>query len=55
MKAADRSGAPIVLIIGEDEVAASTVQVKEMATGEQIAVARAEAVRDVQTRLGRLA
>jgi len=38
MKAADRSGAPLVAIIGEDEVAAGTVQVKDMATGSQEAL-----------------
>lgn len=55
MKAADRSGAPFVLIIGDDEVAASSVQVKDMATGDQIAVSRAEVVSEVHARLGRLA
>lgn len=38
MKAADRSGAPLVVIIGEDEVAAGTAQVKDMAAGTQTAV-----------------
>ncbi|MFM8515534.1 MAG: histidine--tRNA ligase [Actinomycetota bacterium] len=55
MKAADRSGAPIVLVIGDAEVAASTVQVKDMATGEQAPVSRTEVVSEVHARLGRLA
>lgn len=55
MKAADRSGAPIVVIIGDDEVAQATIQVKEMASGDQVALPRADAVREIRTRLGRLA
>jgi histidyl-tRNA synthetase len=55
MKSADRSGAPIVLVIGDDEVAASNVQVKDMATGEQAAVSRGEVVSEVHARLSRLA
>ena len=39
MKAADRSGAPIVLVAGDDDVEAGVVQVKDMATGDQQAVA----------------
>lgn len=35
MKAADRSGARLVVILGEDEVAAGTIVAKTMATGEQ--------------------
>lgn len=38
MKAADRSGAPLVVIIGDDEVAANTVQLKDMSDGAQRAV-----------------
>lgn len=44
MKAADRSGAPWVAIIGEDEVAAGTVQLKDMASGAQEALALDEAL-----------
>ncbi len=39
MKAADRSGAPLVVIRGDDDADAGVVQVKSMATGEQQAVA----------------
>lgn len=42
MKAADRSGAPVVVIIGDAEVAEGTVQWKDMATGEQVTVAVAD-------------
>jgi histidyl-tRNA synthetase len=55
MKAADRSGAPIVLIIGHHEVDESAVQVKDMATGDQSAVSLTEVVSEVHARLGRLA
>lgn len=40
MKAADKSGAPRVVIIGEDEVAAQSVQVKDMERGTQESVTR---------------
>ena len=40
MKAADKSGAPRVVIIGEDEVAAESVQVKDMERGTQETVTR---------------
>ena len=40
MKAADKSGAPTVVIIGEDEVAAQSVQVKDMERGTQERVTR---------------
>jgi histidyl-tRNA synthetase len=41
-KAADRSGARIAVIIGDDEVAAGTVTVKNLATGDQAPVDRAD-------------
>jgi histidyl-tRNA synthetase len=37
-KAADRSGAAVTVVLGEDELAAGTAVVKTMATGEQHAV-----------------
>lgn len=37
-KAADRSGAAVTIVLGEDELAAGTAVVKTMATGEQHAV-----------------
>ena len=40
MKSADRSGAPVSLIMGDEECASDTVQVKYMDSGEQSTVAR---------------
>ncbi|MYD85567.1 MAG: hypothetical protein F4Y14_04930 [Acidobacteria bacterium] len=45
MKRADRSGARRVLILGDDEIARGEVTVKDMESGEQAAVARADVVR----------
>lgn len=42
MKAADRSGAPQVIILGDDELAAGAAQVKNMESGEQTMVPLAE-------------
>ena len=39
MKAADRSGAPLVVVIGDNEVEAGTVVLKDMASGEQESIA----------------
>jgi histidyl-tRNA synthetase len=44
MKRADRLGAALALILGDDELAAGQVTVKHMKTGEQTRVARAEVV-----------
>jgi histidyl-tRNA synthetase len=44
MKRADRLGAALTLILGDDELAAGEVAVKDMKTGEQTRVARADAV-----------
>jgi histidyl-tRNA synthetase len=44
MKAAGRSGAVYAVIIGEDEVAAGTVRVKDLRTGEQQDVSGADVV-----------
>ena len=45
MKAADRSGAPLALIVGTDELAAGLVAVRSLREqGEQELVARAEIV-----------
>jgi histidyl-tRNA synthetase len=38
MKAADRSGARFALVLGERDLAAGEVQVKDLSTGEQVAV-----------------
>lgn len=47
MKAADRSGARWAMIVGDREVAERTVQLKELATGEQHEVASADLARFV--------
>ena len=44
MKAADRSGARWAIIIGDDEVAARVVQLKDLQTGTQTAVAVSDIV-----------
>jgi hypothetical protein len=38
MKAADRSGAPLVVVIGERDLEAGVAQVKSMDTGDQVPV-----------------
>ncbi len=38
MKAADRSGAARVVVVGDRDLAEGVAQVKTMATGEQVAV-----------------
>ena len=47
MKRANRSGARRVLILGDDEIARGEVTVKDMASGEQVAVARSEVAQRV--------
>ena len=50
-KAADRSGAPIALVIGEGEAAAGTVTVRDLRAGDQETVDRADVVEHVRKRL----
>ncbi|MGE5361123.1 MAG: histidine--tRNA ligase [Bacteroidales bacterium] len=50
MKRADRLAAPLVLIIGEDELAQGQVTVKDMRTGEQHNVGRAAIIEFVRGR-----
>ena len=38
MKSADRSGAPLVIVLGDDEVHSDTAVIKHMATGEQATI-----------------
>jgi histidyl-tRNA synthetase len=52
MRAADRSGARIALVIGDRDVEAGTVGVKDLTTGTQVDVARDAVVADVVSRLG---
>ncbi|EKF23924.1 histidine--tRNA ligase [Mycolicibacterium hassiacum DSM 44199] len=52
MRAADRSGAAIALVVGDGEIEAGTVKVKDLATGEQVDVAADDIQTAVLTRLG---
>ncbi|WP_448223468.1 histidine--tRNA ligase [Gordonia iterans] len=51
MKAADRSGARLALVLGANELAERTVEVKDLATGEQSSIALDEVVADLSARL----
>ena len=51
MKAADRSGARLTLIVGDRDLAEGLVQIKNMSTGEQQACARAAVVTTIQEAL----
>ena len=44
MKAANKSGAPLTLIVGETEAADGTVSVRPMAGGDQVVVSRSELI-----------
>jgi len=52
MKLADRSGARVAVIVGTDELAAGTIVVRSMESGEQRTVARSELVGAVAAFLG---
>jgi histidyl-tRNA synthetase len=51
MRAADRSGARIALVVGDRDVEADTVGVKDLTTGEQVDVATDAVVAEVVSRL----
>ena len=51
MRAADRSGARIALVVGDRDVEAGTVGVKDLTTGEQVDVAADAVVAEVVSRL----
>lgn len=53
MKAADRSGASLAVIIGTDELEAGTILIRSMTTGDQQGVGRADAVAAIRERLTR--
>lgn len=53
MRAADRSGASVALVVGDRDVEAGTVGVKDLSTGEQVDVAADAVVAEVLSRLGR--
>ncbi|MGU3502193.1 histidine--tRNA ligase [Mycobacterium sp. C31M] len=52
MRGADRSGAVLALVAGDRDIEAGTVGVKDLGTGEQVDVAVASVVAEVQSRLG---
>jgi histidyl-tRNA synthetase len=51
MRAADRSGARIALVVGDRDVEAGTVGVKDLTTGEQVDVATDAVIAEVLSRL----
>lgn len=53
MRAADRSGARLALVVGDRDIEAGTVGVKDLATGEQVSVAMDSVVAEVLSQLGR--
>jgi histidyl-tRNA synthetase len=52
MRAADRSGARIALVVGDRDIEAGTVGVKDLATGDQVSAATDSVVAEVLSRLG---
>ena len=52
MKGADRAGARFALVLGESELAAGEVQLKDLSAHEQHAVALDDVVAELQRRLG---
>jgi len=52
-EAATKAGAKFILIVGENEVKADAFALKNLATGEQIQVPRADLARTIQARNGR--
>jgi histidyl-tRNA synthetase len=52
-EAATRAGAKYILIVGENEVKADAFALKDLASGEQVSVARDELIRKIQQGLRR--
>jgi histidyl-tRNA synthetase len=52
MKAADRSGARLTLVVGDRDIEAGVAQLKDMSSGEQVAVAVADITETIEKRLG---
>jgi histidyl-tRNA synthetase len=52
MKAADRSGARLALVLGERDLATGTVALKDLASGDQVSVSLTEVLDEVRSRLG---
>jgi histidyl-tRNA synthetase len=53
MRAADRSGARLALVVGDRDIEAGTVGVKDLSTGEQVSVSMDSVVAEVLSKLGR--
>jgi histidyl-tRNA synthetase len=53
MRAADRSGARVALVAGDRDIAAGTIGIKDLATGDQVDVATDTVVVEVLSRLKR--
>jgi histidyl-tRNA synthetase len=53
MKAADRSGAPIVIVVGDAEVESGVAQVKSMASGDQASVPWADLITFISSAIER--
>jgi histidyl-tRNA synthetase len=51
MKTADRSGAPYVVVVGERDLEAGVAQLKNMATGDQVAVPLEDLVTTIKEKL----
>ncbi len=51
MKAANKSGAPVALIIGDTEAADGTVSVRPMAGGDQVVVSRSDLIQQLKDML----
>jgi histidyl-tRNA synthetase len=51
MRGADRSGAPYAVILGERDIAAGSAQLKDLASGDQVAVPLEEIVTTLKERL----
>lgn len=51
MRAADRSGARIALVAGDRDLESATIGVKDLATGDQVAVPLDSVVAEVLSRL----
>jgi len=50
MRAADRSGARIALVVGDRDIEAGTVGMKDLATGAQVSVSMDSVVAEVLSR-----
>jgi histidyl-tRNA synthetase len=51
MRAADRSGARIALVVGDRDIGAGTIGVKDLETGDQVSVPTDSVVTEVLSRL----